>query len=93
MDVDKLRQEIDRCDQEIAQLHQVAGTDYNACVYIHPANEHVQAFCADYGIELLDPNAQFAHTGRLTRHRIPILQNPIPGHERAFAAEPKERAK
>jgi predicted Fe-Mo cluster-binding NifX family protein len=81
-----------RCDQEISQLHRVAGTDFHACVYIHPATEHVQRYCSDYGIELLDPNARFAQSDRLARNRIPILQNPIPGHERAFAGGRKERA-
>jgi predicted Fe-Mo cluster-binding NifX family protein len=81
-----------RCDQEIAQLHRVAGNDFHACVYIHPATEHVQRFCSDYGIELLDPNASWIHSTRLTRNRIPILQNPIPGHERAFAGGRQERA-
>jgi hypothetical protein len=81
-----------RCDQELAQLHQVAGSDFDACVYIHPATERAVRYCSDYGFELLDPNAQFASSDRPETNRIPILQKPIPGHEAAFAPGHEERA-
>jgi len=81
-----------RCDQELSQLHQVANADFDAYVYIHTATEPALRYCSDYGFELLDPNAQFASSDRPEPNRIPILQNPIPGHEDAFASGPQERA-
>ncbi len=78
-----------RCDQEIQQLHQVAGPDFHARVYVHPTTAQAQRCCLDYDIELLDPNRRFTACERPGSHRLPILQNAIPGHERAFARAPE----
>ncbi|MBD3233354.1 MAG: hypothetical protein GF315_06485 [candidate division Zixibacteria bacterium] len=72
-----------RYDQEIGEFHHIAKSGYNARVYIHSRNPDVAQYCEQYGIELLDPkiNAGKKHKTR----KIPLLQRPVAGHEKAFA--------
>jgi predicted Fe-Mo cluster-binding NifX family protein len=72
-----------RRDQEIRELNNSARADFHARVYVHPASEQIAQYCREYGIELLDPNAGYAHTDHPVTDRIPILQGVVVGHEEA----------
>jgi predicted Fe-Mo cluster-binding NifX family protein len=74
-----------RSEQEIRQLHRVAVADYHAQVYVHPGSPPIQTCCRQYGIELIDPDAELAGPKRLTGNAIPVLRGPVSGHDRASA--------
>jgi predicted Fe-Mo cluster-binding NifX family protein len=73
-----------RPEQEIQLLHQVTTARYDAKVYVHNATAAVQKCCAQYGVELIDPDARFATRDQVTPGRIPLLQAVVAGHETAF---------
>jgi len=76
-----------RRDQEIRELHSAARVDFHARVYVCPATEPVERCCREYNIELIDPNAKYAHKDHPTNDRIPILQNRVNGHEAASGGD------
>jgi len=70
-------------DQEIRQFHLITGANYDARVYIRPGTPELQQCCREYGVELIDPDAEPAGSGKSRADRIPLLKSTIPGHERA----------
>lgn len=76
-----------RRDQEIRELHSAARVDFHARVYVHPATEQVERCCREFNIELIDPNAKYAHKDHPTSDHIPILQHQVNGHEAASGGD------
>jgi len=74
-----------RSDQEIREFHHVTRTSFNARVYVYPASESVRECCFEYGIQVFDPDSDALNRDHVVPGRIPLLNQPIPGHERAFA--------
>ncbi|MBN2227712.1 MAG: hypothetical protein JW763_10140 [candidate division Zixibacteria bacterium] len=72
-----------RIDNEIREFHHRARATCQAEVYIHPSHPSVIKRCQEYGIQLIDPNAETANLDRVVAGRIPLLTRPIPGHENA----------
>ena len=72
-----------RPDQEIQALHLAAAAGYSARVYVHTGSPDIELLCNQYGIELIDPDARFARRDHPDADHIPVLQQMIPGHERA----------
>jgi predicted Fe-Mo cluster-binding NifX family protein len=70
-----------RSTDEIRRLHQVASSGYNARVYIHSATPKIEQCCREYGIELVDPDGEFAAEDDPAQDNVPILQGAIEGHE------------
>jgi predicted Fe-Mo cluster-binding NifX family protein len=68
---------------EIVEFHHTTGADYDARVYVCPANPTVAKFCREYGIELLDPEAGDTQTIAVGSNKLPILKGPVRNHERA----------
>ena len=79
-----------RCSQEIAELSRVSRANYHARVYVRPSSPQVEKCCREYGIELIDPNAKFAHADHPAADRLPILQQMVEGHERASGNQTEE---
>ena len=75
-----------RSDQEIREFHHVTRSSYQARVYVYPAGATVRKCCREYGIQVVDPDADALNRDHVEPGRIPLLDRPIPGHERAFAA-------
>lgn len=73
-----------RIDREIREFHFVAPTHFDSQVYVYPGRSDVEKYCQDYGIELIDPDADLEHQSEQGQNLIPILQNPINGHEKIF---------
>ena len=76
-----------RTDQEIKEFHHSATSKYQVQVYIYPAARAIRQYCREYGIELIDPDFESINIDRQGKGLIPILQGPIPGHEKAFNQE------
>lgn len=76
-----------RTDQEIKEFHRAAASDYHARVYVHPGTPSIHQCCKEYGIELIDPDSELTIADRPGSHRIPILQEPLYGHEKASATK------
>jgi len=72
-----------RIDNEIREFHHSASSGYQAEVYIHPDHPSVEKRCQEFGIQMIDPNADTANQDRTVTGRIPLLSYPIPGHEKA----------
>jgi len=72
-----------RIDNEIREFHHSARSACHAEIYIHPGYPSVIKQCHEYGIQLIDPNAETANRDRTVAGRIPLLTCPIPGHEEA----------
>jgi len=72
-----------RTNKEIREFHHKSQTKYHAHVYVHPSSPEVQQRCQEYGIELIDPNAEYLNVDQLPSGKIPILQGPVFNHERA----------
>ncbi|MBU0983164.1 MAG: hypothetical protein KKA42_04800 [candidate division Zixibacteria bacterium] len=79
-----------RSDQEIRELHHVTRTSFQARAYVYPAREAVRKRCLEYGIQVIDPDAEALNRDRVQPGQIPLLDHPIPGHERAFATGEQE---
>ncbi|MFZ5981408.1 MAG: NifB/NifX family molybdenum-iron cluster-binding protein [Candidatus Zixiibacteriota bacterium] len=78
-----------RVDQEILTFHRASVSDFHAQVYVHPALPDLKKNCDEFGIELLDPlDETFDKT---TDFMIPILRNPVSGHEQAFGKKRKRK--
>jgi predicted Fe-Mo cluster-binding NifX family protein len=72
-----------RPDQEIRQFHHTSPAGYDARVYIHPGSPAIANCCREYGIELITPDSEFSDQDALERGRLPILRQPVAGHEAA----------
>jgi predicted Fe-Mo cluster-binding NifX family protein len=75
-------------DQEIREFHYLPLSDFQARVFVFPASAHIEKTCREYGVELINPDSREYSRDRAGQFRIPLLKNPIPGHEKAF--EPLE---
>ena len=73
-----------RADKEIREFHYAIRADYDVQVYVHPATPGISRHCEEYGIELIDPETELSNSDKHSAKRIPILQKPVSGHERAF---------
>jgi predicted Fe-Mo cluster-binding NifX family protein len=72
-----------RLAKEIMEFHHISPTEFQAKVYIYPSSAEIFQTCSEYGIELIDPNSEDDYLFRPRVDRIPILRNPINGHEKA----------
>jgi hypothetical protein len=52
-------------------------------VYVRSGSPELENLCRQYRIELIDPDARYARSDHPDSAHIPILQQPVPGHERA----------
>ena len=77
--------------QEVVEFHHASGAGYNARVYFSPAQAGVSRCCREYNIELIDPSA-LADTASETSSPppIPLLRQPVSGHERAYHNKQEE---
>ena len=73
-----------RIDQDLLEFHRVAATDYHAQVYVHPAQPEIARRCDEFGIELIDPLADFCEIKRKSKKTVPVLKKPAAGHEKAW---------
>jgi len=78
-------------EKEIKELYFVASGKYDALIYVHKTTPDVKKICTDYNIELLDPYVHFRSGTDNTNvnSRIPLIKNPVSGHERAFVQTEK----
>lgn len=74
-----------RADQEIREFHHASPSLYQAKVYVFPGNPLIRQRCREYDIQLIDPDSESANHDCKIDGRIPLLDCPIPGHEKAFA--------
>jgi len=70
--------------QEIKHFHYSTSANYQARVYIYAANSELVQTCREYDVELIDPEAEDDFMDKPAIGRIPILRNPVQGHEKAF---------
>lgn len=75
-----------RSDQEIREFQHVTRSSYQARVYVYPARSSVRQRCFEYGIQVIDPDAEGLNQDHVEPGRIPLLDHAIPGHEAAFAS-------
>lgn len=73
-----------RTDQEIREFHHIAGSHYDALVYVYLSNPQLEKSCSEYGINFLSPGISEHSNDEKFISKIPILQRPIAGHEKAF---------
>ena len=78
-----------RMDQEIMTFHRASVADFHAQVYVHPSLPDLKKHCEEFGIELLDPLEE--SFDKTCDNNIPILKNPISGHEQAFGKKRKRK--
>jgi predicted Fe-Mo cluster-binding NifX family protein len=76
--------QIYRVDREIQEFHHIAKTRYNARVYVYLTNPQVAKSCDEYGINFISPEMSHLNNRMERKSKIPILQKPIEGHEKAF---------
>ena len=76
---------------EIMEFHHVAPNEFQAKIYVYPSTPEIKRICSEYGIELIDPNSEDTFLFRPPADRIPILRNPISGHERACMMNSENR--
>ncbi|RKX29134.1 MAG: hypothetical protein DRP46_07635 [Candidatus Zixiibacteriota bacterium] len=74
-----------RADQEIREFHHVSSSIYQVKVYVFPGNPLIKQRCREYDIQLIDTDSESANHDQKINGRIPLLDSPIPGHEKAFA--------
>jgi predicted Fe-Mo cluster-binding NifX family protein len=72
-----------RTAHELKEFHYIAPNEFQAKVYVYPFNPGIYQACSEYGIELIDPNSEDDYLFKPIRDKIPVLRNPISGHERA----------
>jgi len=73
-----------RADQEIREFYHLAKLKYNARVYVYLTNPQIEKSCDDYGINFISPEWSKNNLFLKNKYRIPILQRPVEGHEKAF---------
>ena len=72
-----------RLANEIMEFHHIAPNEFHAKVYVYPFNPGIYQTCSEFGIELIDPNSEDDYPLRQRVDKIPLLRNPISGHEKA----------
>lgn len=72
-----------RLASEIMEFHHVVPHEFQAKVYVYPFSPGIYQTCSEFGIELIDPNAEDDYLTEPPVDKIPILRNPISGHEKA----------
>jgi len=73
-----------RADQEIREFYHATSASFPARVYINSCPTGVRERCQTYNIQLISPDQEKNRHGNRSRYGIPILQRPVPGHEKAF---------
>lgn len=73
-----------RTDQEIRELRRAAASGFHAQVYVHPGTPAIAQCCEEFGVQLIDPDAELKARHGERGRRIPVLMPPVSGHERAF---------
>jgi predicted Fe-Mo cluster-binding NifX family protein len=73
-----------RADQEIREFHHATTAAFQARIYVHPGTPSVCESCREYGIQLIDPNLDETNRDKTTTQQVPLLRQPVVGHERAF---------
>lgn len=72
-----------RLAHEIMEFHHIAPNEFNAKVYVYPFNPGIYQTCSEFGIELIDPGSDDEHLCMRRADKIPLLRNPVSGHEKA----------
>jgi predicted Fe-Mo cluster-binding NifX family protein len=72
-----------RTDQEIVEFHHCTKSGYNARVFVYPEDSRTAQSCREYGIEMISPESQLSYDPSMAKNKIPILQFPVEGHEKA----------
>ena len=72
-----------RLAHEIMEFHHIAPNEFHAKVYVYPFNPGIYQTCSEFGIELIDPNSEDFYMFHPPADKIPLLRNPISGHEKA----------
>lgn len=72
-----------RLANEIMEFHHIAPNEFHAKVYVYPFNPGIYQTCSEFGIELIDPNSVDDYLFKPRVDKIPLLRNPISGHEKA----------
>ena len=76
--------QIYRLDQEIKEFYYSTKTAYQARVYVYLTDPEVEKSCNEYGITFISPDKNHKNDVNLVKYKIPIIQQPIEGHEKAF---------
>ncbi|MFH1688328.1 MAG: NifB/NifX family molybdenum-iron cluster-binding protein [bacterium] len=71
-----------RSTVEITEFHHTTAADYNARVYVCPAGAATIQCCRSYGIQVIDPEVVKSEPESSGLAPIPLLENPIRGHEK-----------
>ncbi len=69
--------------QEIVEFHHTTSSEFDARVYVCPANDTIVKYCREYGIELLNPESTDTQTAVHEANKLPILKGPVRNHEKA----------
>jgi predicted Fe-Mo cluster-binding NifX family protein len=72
--------------QEIKHFHFLTSSNYQARVYIYTSNSELIQTCREYNVELIDPESDEILPSKQSTGKIPILREPIKGHEKAFGS-------
>ena len=72
-----------RLIDEIMEFHHIAPSEFHVKVYVYPSSPEVCEICSEYGIELIDPNSEDDFLFKPPAGKIPVLRNPVSGHEKA----------
>jgi predicted Fe-Mo cluster-binding NifX family protein len=76
--------QIYRVDQEIMEFHHSTKTRYKARVYVYFTDPKIAQSCDEYNITFISPEMNCFNLRKSDISKIPIIQKPIEGHERAF---------
>ncbi|RJP73470.1 MAG: hypothetical protein C4524_14435 [Candidatus Zixiibacteriota bacterium] len=68
-----------RVDEEIREFHQAAADHFDLLIYALAAPVEVEKTCFEYGIQILDLNADNAEDWWAYRHLLPLLEGKIHG--------------
>jgi len=77
--------QIYRLDQEIKEFYYSTKTAYQARVYVYLTDPEVEKSCNEYGITFISPDNNHKNELNIYKYKIPIIQQPIEGHEKAFS--------
>jgi predicted Fe-Mo cluster-binding NifX family protein len=75
-----------RSTLEISEFHHTTPLAYHARVYVCPAGPATVECCRAYGIQLIDPKRVDENRVKATRGAIPLLEQPVRGHDEATLA-------
>lgn len=76
--------QIYRSDQEIKEFYYSTKTACQARVYVYLTDPEVEKSCNEYGITFISPEKNQQSELNIFKYKIPIIQQPIEGHEKAF---------